>query len=132
MEIILFPDVEALLVSGFNAYAPTVAEIEDVRSSTKKPRTLPDEFVIFRRVGGATQNLVVDQPLVAYEAYAGTEPRAERIAQHVRAWMRAIDTINGVQFYGPVSPSGPVNLPDPDTNKPRYTGVATVRTRGAA
>jgi len=132
METILFPDVEALLRDGWNAYAAGIDEIETVRASTKKPATLPAEFVIFKRVGGVTTNLVVDQPLIAYETYAATETRAHRIAQYVRAFLRSTDTINGVQFYGPVSPSGPVNLPDPGTNKPRYTGVVTLGVRGVA
>ena len=132
METILFPDVEALLVSGFNAYALTVDEIDTVRASTKKPTTLPAEFVVFKRVGGVNLNLAVDSPLVAYEAYAATEPRASRIAQFVRAWIRSVDMIDGVQFYGPINPSGPINLPDPDTNKPRYTGIVTVGIRGSA
>ena len=132
METILFPDVEALLVSGWNAYAPTVPEISTVRASTKKAATLPAEFVIFKRVGGVTSSLVVDSPLIAYEAYAATEPRASRIAQFVRAWIRSIDMIDGVQFYGPINPSGPINLPDPGTNKPRYTGIVTVGIRGTA
>jgi hypothetical protein len=125
MEAIKFPDVEALLVVYLNGLLA-----EPV--STKVPSPRPATFVRIIRTGGFTTGLVTDEALITFEAWAATEPAAQDLAQRVRAYLRAVDVVDGVQFYGPINPTGPVNLPDPATQQARYTGLVSVGVRGSA
>lgn len=125
MEAIKFPDVEALLVSYLNG-------VLDEPVHTKVPSPRPATFVRIMRTGGTATGLVTDEALIAYEAWAATEPAAQELAQRVRAYIRAVDVVAGVQFYGPINPTGPVNLPDPASGQARYTGLVSVGVRGTA
>jgi len=125
MEIIVFPDVEALLVMYLNEFLTEPM-------STKVPSPRPATFGTIRRVGGSTTGLVVDEALISYEAWAGTESEAQDLAQRMRAYLRAVDSFGGFQFYGPRNPTGPVNLPDPASGRARYTGLVSVGVRGFA
>ena len=125
MEAILFPDAEGLLVTY-------LAGLLTEPVSTKVPDPRPATFVTIFRTGGGPNGLVTDNPLLAYEAWAATEIAASNLAARVGAYLRAVDVVDGTQFYGPVTVTGPINLPDPASGQARYTGFVSVGVRGTA
>lgn len=132
-EVIVFPDVEAVVVSYLNA--AYVARSETARASTKVPATRPTKFVRVIRTGGPA-DFVIDRAQLTIEAWANKATDAMALMQLTRGLLHAIDqvTYSGrtYQFYTPQEFSGPANLPDPDSSQERYTETFSVGVRGTA
>src|SRR5262245_57169489 len=129
-EVIVFPDVEALVVNYLSAALPGYGW--DVHVGTKVPDPRPDEFVRVIVTGGTQRDLIVDQPTIALEAWAILEPRAADLAALCRGLLYAMDVVDGVQFYHCDALSRPQNLPDPQSDQIRYTATYSLSYRGAA
>lgn len=133
-EVIVFPDVEAIVISYLNA--EFVSRSETARASTKVPNPRPTKFVRVLRTGGPSEHLVIDRAQLTLEAWADKATAAIALMQLVRGIMRSIDqvTYDGAtyQFYAPQEFSGPANLPDPDSSQERYTETFSVGVRGTA
>lgn len=132
-EVIVFPDVEAIVISYLNA--EFAARSETARASTKVPKTRPTKFVRVLRTGGPSE-FIMDRAQLTLEAWANKATDAIALMQLARGLMHAIDrvTYNGstYQFYAPQEFSGPANLPDPDSSQERYTETFSVGVRGTA
>lgn len=131
-EVIIFPDVEDLLVTYLTAQFPVHGETGTVHVTVPNPR--PERFVIVPRIGGPKASLVVDVPTVAVECWATTPADAYGLCQLVRGLIHALPgrVVDGVPF-GPVSEfAGPGNLPDPESTQARYVLTVSIRTRGIA
>lgn len=132
-EVIVFPDVEAIVISYLNA--AFTARSETARASTKVPAPRPTKFVRVLRTGGSS-TLVEDRAQLTIEAWATTAVAANALMQLTRGLMHAIDqvTVSNVtyQFYRPLEFSGPANRPDPDSGMERYTETFSVGVRGYA
>lgn len=132
-EVIVFPDVEELVVAYLNAAFASLSET--ARASTKVPATRPAKFVRVIRTGGPS-SLVIDQAQLTLEAWASTAPVAAALMQLTRGLIKAIDRVSHegetFQFYRPVEFSGPANRPDPDSAMERYTETFSVGVRGKA
>lgn len=132
-EVIVFPDVEALIVSYLNA--EFALRSETARASTKVPKDRPSKFVRVLRTGG-TSELVIDRAQITLEAWADKAVDAVALMQLTRGLMHAIDQVtyqgSTYQFYSPQEFSGPANLPDPDSVQERYTETFSVGVRGTA
>lgn len=120
--LILFPDIEALVIAVVNADFAT--SFTGVTASTKNQGA--DEYLKVTRTGGPRETLISERAQLLLEAYSPSEVRAIAILGRARALLFAqAGTIFGVNEI-----SGPANLPDPLTSQIRYTQLLGVRTRG--
>ena len=130
---ILFADAEALVI----AY---LADAVDVDAYGQVPTGLDpasfDSFLVVRRIGGVRRAKVVDAADLTVYAYAAREDDASDLAQLARAHLGAMagTTLgdDAVPCYRVDEVGGPVPLPDPLTDLPRYTQTVTVHLRGSA
>ena len=134
-EVIVFPDCTALVIGYLRT--ELAARFPTATVGSRIPSPNPGDFVRIFRTGGVQQLLVTDQVQLTVEAYAdqdGDDERAHDLAQIVRGLLHALPGTmqSGVPFYGVTELSGPQNLPDPVTNKPRFTQSLHVSVRGAA
>lgn len=127
-EVIIFPDVEALLIDLFVDELPGFGYSIPVASRVPNPR--PSTFVRVMRVGGVATNMVTDTATVAVEAWAATESAAIALASTLRGILHAAELSRGVYSVGEFA--GPANLPDPATSQIRYTATYSVGVRGTA
>lgn len=124
-ELVVFPDVEALVVAALQA---GIDELEPGPTvHTAVPANRPDEFVRVFRAGGPAQTLVTEGAQIIVEAWALDEIRAARILTVCRAYL---NVLNG-DLFGVYEISGPNNLPDPVSDQARYTQTFGVRARGS-
>jgi len=136
-EVIVFPDVETLLVQYFNtkfsSYGGYTSPL--LKAYTKVPKTRPNRFVRVLRTGGSA-SLIQDRATVLVESWSTDAIEASNIAQLVRGLFHAIDTVTyqtvTYQFYRPQEFAGPANLPDPESAQERYTQTLSVGVRGTA
>jgi hypothetical protein len=103
--------------------------VEPVLPRVPNPR--PTTFYTVRRVGGPRRNIVTDSPTITVESWAGSDEDAADMAQLARAVLHdALGTvIAGVLVCKVDEFSGPVNLPDPLSDQPRYTQTFSVALR---
>lgn len=125
MEVILFPDVEALLVTALPARVGASV-------STRVPNPRPASFVRVQRVGGTRPNLITDSATVVVECWAGDSAAAATLGRLTHAhllalagsdlpggFIRAVREVGGLQSF-----------PDPVSGSPRYQFTAQIDTRG--
>lgn len=96
------------------------------RASTRVPKDAPsnpEEFVTVERTGGGVSNMV-DRPLVAVQAWAPTEERAERMATAIRNAALTMLPPKGVHSLR--VNAGPYPFYDELTRCPRYQLVLDV------
>lgn len=132
-EVIVGPDVEAIVVSYLNAELEARDNV--ARFATKVPATKPAVFGRVLRTGGV-RDFVIDRPQLTVEAWAKKAVDAIALMQLTRGLMHAIDQVTyqsvTYQFYRPEEFSGPANLPDPDSGWERYTETFSVGVRATA
>lgn len=124
MELVIFPDVEALAVQVINADSRRGS----TKWATRVPNPRPDEFGRLMRFGGPRGTFVSENAELILEGWAQSEARALQILNFGRAILAAQDG----PLFGYNELSGPSNLPDPTTDQIRYTMNVTVRARGSA
>lgn len=133
MQVIVFPDIEPIIVSYLNAQLTAFSE--SARASTKT--TNAAKFVTVRRTGGNAV-FVIDNARLTFEAWATTETVAANLAQLVRGIILAVDQITHsgttYQTYEPQELAAPANNPDPDAaaTYARYTWTVQLGIRGTA
>lgn len=98
--------------------------------SSRIPNPRPSTFVVLTRVGGVSDDVVIDNPVIVVEAWAATETGSHDLLQQVRTVLlelhRTPTATNPV--YRVVELAGPAYLPDPDTpNDPRERHRMTVQ-----
>lgn len=131
-ELIAFPDVEEILVNYLQARLVAHGDTATVHDAVPNPR--PPRFVTVVRVGGPRRNLFVDSASIAVECWAATPKQAHDLCQLTRGLIHAAvgTSVAGVQVYRVDEFSGPVRLPDPESQQPRYTMTVSVSVRGTA
>jgi len=116
-------------VQHLRAYLLTV--FPDVQFVSKIPNPRPDEFVLIRRVGGPTRNLVTDEPTLAVEAWSTDKTQSQTLLQRVRA---AIHEAPHKALTPPVylvtEFAGIADLADPESTHSRHTFAVAVAMRG--
>lgn len=129
-ELIIFPDVEGLLVAYLNA---ALAERDaGASASTRVPNPRPSRFVRCQRVGGPVSSLfVVDTPLVVVEAWGRDDVDAQQLLSLTRALLHVLPDVDA-RVYRVDELSGPGNLPDPLSDQSRYTMTLSLSLRGDA
>lgn len=129
VEVVVAPDVEGMAVSFLRGRF-AARSMSDADARTKFPASPKRLFVRVSRTGGGMANVAYDRPSVLFECYGDTEPNTERFAALVRglvnAWAGLSDDVTRSVA------GGVANLPDPDTNKPRYQFVAQIDVKAIA
>jgi hypothetical protein len=130
--VVVFPDATAVVLSFVRAGLAARGVNIPVRDQVPSPR--PAKFVRVRRIGGPRRDLVTDAAMVTVECHAVNEVEAHNLAQLCRGLVNSMPgrTVNGVAVYRVAETGGPVNLPDPLSEHPRYTFTSIVHLRGAA
>lgn len=132
-EVIVFPDVEQLLVEWLPGRLQAAGITVTVVTAVPSPR--PAEFVRVLRVGGTAAEFYRDRATMLVEAWAGLESRAYEIAAVCRGLINALPGFD-IGGYPPVykveEASGPANLPDPTSAQHRYTATYALHVRGVA
>lgn len=126
-EAVEFPDVEAVVVD-------ILADELEAPVSLQVPRGRPADapaFVLVRRLGGVRTSLVTEDPLMTVEAWAPDRTDAWQLVERARSVVGSLAGTerDGVMFYRVSETSGPTNLPDPDSEQPRYTVTFLVKVR---
>jgi hypothetical protein len=122
MELITYPDVEALVVAVLAAGFAALDE-DDLKVSTRVPNPRPAEFVKVICGGGLDETMVSEAAQITVEGWAKTEARAFELCDLARAILRAQDSdLRGARGF-----AYPQNLPDPVTDQVRYTSTGDVR-----
>ena len=116
MEVVTFPDVEALVVSFLNAH------LTGAKAATRVPNPRPVRWVRIELASGQERNRVVAEPLFIVQGSAPTAPEAFALCERARALLRAMPEDPGQEHVaGCTSSSLPVPFPDPDVpGTPRY------------
>lgn len=128
MEPLIATDIETDLIVALTAALP------GVHVSDRVPQTRPAKYVRINRIGGNDSLLVQERPLVMVESWAraanGSSKLAGDLSREVAAHMRAMaGTFVNKSWVYEVVLTSPVNQPDPQTDDPRYTFTAQLRTR---
>lgn len=124
---ILFPDVASLVL---NAVGDAMSV--DKYDTPPADRDGTETFLLARRVGGPSRDVVVDDATITLEAWGPTRDVAHDLLQEARALLHALagTTVDGVPIYRVDEFAGPAWLPDPDSSHPRWTLTAVVSARG--
>lgn len=130
-EVIVFPDVEAVLIDYLgDALAGRGVNVPVV---TAVPSPRPDRFVRVERTGGPISSLfLLDNPTVAVEAWGSSESDAAELIGLVRGLLHAMPGEDDAPVYRVAEFSGPGNLPDPTSGQHRYSFTASLLVRGSA
>lgn len=131
-EVIVFPDVEDLLVTYLASRLPEYGRTARVSVAIPAPR--PDEFVTVPRRGGVLATKVTDAATIGVECWAVSDAAALTLAQLCRGLIHALpgQVVNGVPFYRVQEFAGPGLLPDGLSGHARYVFTVSVHVRGAA
>lgn len=131
-ETIVFPDVTAAMTTLLRSRLAALGS--SVPVGTRVPNPRPAAFVLVRRVGGATRNLVVDEATLVVEAWAANESASHDLAQLARAVVHSAlgTTTTAGTIYRTDEFAGPASLPDPDSDQARHTFTVSVAARGVA
>lgn len=131
-EVIVFPDIEELLVAYLTEQLPIHGF--DVEAHTQIPDERPESFVTVPRVGGPRRSLVVDSPTISCDSWAIRPKPAQDLAQMVRGLIHAAEgqVLDGYQIYRVREFTGPGNLPDNLSAHSRYSQAFSILVRGHA
>lgn len=129
MQVIVFPDAATIITTDLNDQLANFGSSAPVYGAVPNPR--PNLFVVVRRVGGPSRDIVIDDALITVDAYGPDSGDAHDLAQLCRG---ITHTMPGrvPQIRKVVDVGGPSDLPDPLTDLPRFTFTIQVSTRGVA
>lgn len=97
-----------------------------VRVADEIPRTMPDQLVVVKRVGGVKRNIVTDAPWLMCECWAADDGAAEALCMRLADAAEAAPDQGWVQYVHPDGSTkrawildhsevgGPASNPDPD------------------
>lgn len=131
MEVVLFPDAALLFVDYLTA--ELAARSDDAVAVRDVPNPRPPRFVTVHLGGGVRQTIITDRPTLLVECWASTAAEAHDLAQLCRGLVNALagTTQAGTTIYRVDELGGPVDLPDPVSNQPRFTFSVQAHLRGA-
>ena len=134
MDVIVYPDIEALLVEHVSAALAAVGESAPVHNTVPHPR--PGRFVTLVRLGGVkpSTTVVTDAAQIGVECWAATPRQAHDLAQLTRGLLHALPgvVLDGHPVYRVDEWAGPAKLPDPVSDQARYTFQVSIHIRGFA
>jgi|SRR5690625_1849651 len=132
MDVVIFPDIEQLLVNHLSVALPQRGY--NITVHTQIPGTRPESFVTVPRVGGPRRNQVVDSATISVDSWAIRPKPAHDLAQMVRGLIGALpgQMLDGYPIYRVTEFTGPGNMPDPRSQHARYTQAFSILVRGYA
>jgi len=130
--VVLMPDAVDVVGTFLQVELPLYGW--DVPVRDRVPETRPAQFVVLRRVGGVSRNVVTDEPMLTVEGWARTHQEAQDLCALSRALIHSMPgerVVNGVAVYRITDVAGPAHLPDDLSAQPRYTCTLSVALRGS-
>jgi hypothetical protein len=123
-EIVVAPDVEAVVVAGLAAGLPGVTV------ATNVPNSRPVKLVRVRRRGGPRRDVVLETPLLLVDCWAAEEVVASDLARLAAGVFASLQgqTVAGSHITHAEILGGPSNDPDPDSASPRYSFTGQLTT----
>jgi hypothetical protein len=88
-----------------------------VHVSTRKPREVPERYVLVSRIGGSSRTFATADPRFLVECYAPDDLTAEAFAEQVIAAWRSLRSHGITHAY---DDQNLVPNPDPDTTRARF------------
>lgn len=122
MDSYVFDPVEDAFVTYLKGMQPA-------KVVTNVPSTRPVKFIQLERVGG-TVGLVRDSPLMLFRCWDVSRAAAAKFATDTMRQVSMVRTLGGLPVYNKRVVGGPVFMPDPDTNIPRYQFTFQCDVRG--
>lgn len=106
---------------------------DDATAHTLVPNPRPERFVTVERAGGFMRDRVIFTATLLCEAWGTTDDDASDLADLAYALMLAIPgRHHDVTFFGVDTIAGPAQLPDVQSDQPRYVFTLAVRARAHA
>lgn len=133
VEVITFPDAVEHALTYLRGSLTTAGDTATVDNRVPNPR--PVRLVKVNRTGGYRLDLVRERVNLTVECWAPRSEQAHDLAQLCRGLLWVMpDRYTGCTTYLPPDPEvgGIVELPDPDTESPRFTFTLQLDFRGAA
>ena len=132
VEVLVFPDVEAVTVAYLKAQLTALDDTARVATYVPSPR--PNRLVKVTRNGGAGDWPHTDRPLVVVQCWDTTTVAASTLASLVRGllWALPSDTTHGADVRRVNDVGGLAFFPDPATSLPRYQVSVQFHTRAHA
>lgn len=130
--VALFPDATATAISWLRERNPSLTISTNYIADPTQP------VVVVRRTGGQQSTLVTDQAFLSVDVWADDAPdneaAAHDLAQQLRAQLKnmAAHIIGGVAVCRVADLGGLARLPDPATDRERWTFTLAVTVRGRA
>lgn len=119
MEIITFPDVEAVVVDYLTGAFAMLGESAVVATMVPNPR--PSRLVRVTRTGGVRATVGHELPQVTLECWDSDGPGVANLASVTRGCIEAMHVSeNGATVAFVREISGPTSFPDALTGLPRY------------
>lgn len=132
-EVVTFPDAVEHDLIYLRAQLGAIGDTATVANRVPHPR--PVRLVKVNRTGGSRLDLVRERVQQTVECWAPTVQEAHDLAQVCRGLLWVMpDRYTGCTTYLPPDPEvgGMIELPDPDTESPRFTFTLQLDFRGAA
>jgi len=129
-EVIVFADIEALVISAlraaFTARSVTAHVADMVPSST-------DRYITVKLIDSERSDLVIDRSIVRIDVHDTTKEAATDLGQLARGILGSLQgTVVGTTTVYRVTDAQVADAPDDLTNLPGYTFHMTISTRGVA
>lgn len=118
-----FLDAASLVLAFLRARIPGVEVV------TRVPKTRPPELVRVWRNGGPARSRIVDAPLITFDVWAPSTPRAFELANEIRAAL--LNEQVAPQVRRVVEITGPYDNPDPESTSPRVRFSVQMTVRAA-
>lgn len=129
LQVVTPADAEAVVVAFLRAQF--TARDVTARVGTQVPNPRPAALVRVLLAGNNRQR-PLDSHLLVLDCWAATAPAASDLARLVAGLVEAMpgETVAGSYVYHAELVGGPANLPDPDSDSPRYSVTVRLWLRG--
>ena len=98
-----------------------------VQVFAEAPKDRPKEFITVERLGGSSENYVIDYPMVAIQCWDKSRSKASAFAYEADKALQDITAHNRAVAFA--KRNSMYNFPDPDSKQPRYQLVYDFVTR---
>lgn len=126
MELIIFPDAEAVVISHLKTVLP------GTHISTKVPTPRPARLIKVTRVGGPKVRLNAESAMLVFECWEADTVKASDLARLAKAYVHAMagENVAGNWVYKVTEVGGLAYNPDPESDYPRYQFTVSLDLRG--